>query len=196
MRTGDNGGSNPAHREQHSDPIIEATRRWVDRAIVGLNLCPFAGAVHRTNRIWYAISQAHDEESLLGDLRHELTALADTPAENRETTLLIHPYVLTDFLDYNEFLGRADDLLREMNLVGKFQIASFHPDYRFHGTGADDIGNFTNRSPYPLLHLLREDSVEWAVETGPNVDEILEANQKTMTKLGRAGWDALWNGRG
>ncbi|WP_242101695.1 DUF1415 domain-containing protein [Lysobacter sp. M2-1] len=172
------------------DPIAD-TRRWLERAVIGLNLCPFAKAVHARDQIRYVLSDADDPRDLLEQLGEELLLLCDTPADVVDTTLLIHPQVLQDFLDYNDFLDDADALLAQLGLEGVIQIASFHPHYQFAGTEPDDIGNYTNRSPYPTLHLLREDSVARAVEAFPDPDAIVERNQRTLAELGHAGWRAL-----
>lgn len=173
------------------DEVIRETREWLEKAVIGLNLCPFAKPVHVAGRIRYAVSQAETPETLLVDLLAELRTLAATDPEEIETTLLIHPRVLADFLDHNDFLGVADAALEELDLVGEIQIASFHPHYQFEGTGPDDIENYTNRSPYPILHLLREASVEEAVASFPDTDRIYKTNIETMRKLGIEGWRRL-----
>jgi hypothetical protein len=173
------------------DPVIQETRAWLEKAVIGLNLCPFAKPVHVAGRIRYAVSQAETPEALLVDLLAELRTLAAADPEEIETTLLIHPGVLTDFLDYNDFLGVADAALEELDLIGEIQIASFHPDYQFEGTAPDDIENYTNRSPHPILHLLRESSVEEAVASFPDTDRIYRANIETLQKLGLEGWRRL-----
>ena len=179
---------------RHASPeaIIAATRLWLLRAVIGLNLCPFAKAVHVRDQIRYVVSQARTEEELLADLGRELRALASADPEVCDTTLLIHPYALTDFLDYNDFLDVADAAIDELGLDGVLQVASFHPEYQFAGTEAGDVTNNTNRSPYPTLHLLREDSVDRAVEAFPQADRIYAANIETLERLGHAGWMALW----
>lgn len=174
------------------EAVIAATQKWVERAVIGLNLCPFAKAVQVKKQIRYMVSSATNVEDLMRDLIHELERLAETPAEKIDTTLLIHPYVLTDFLDYNDFLEIVDELLEEIGLAGELQVASMHPQYQFADTEVDDIDNYTNRSPYPTLHLLREASVDKAVEAFPEADRIYEKNIETMRKLGHAGWDKLW----
>ena len=173
------------------DHIIAATRAWVEKAVIGLNLCPFAKAVHVKQQIRYVVCDATAPEALLGVLMDELQALADADPERIDTTLLIHPQVLNDFLDYNEFLDVADAALEDMDLDGELQIASFHPHYQFADTEPDDITNYTNRSPYPILHLLREDSVERAVEAFPEASAIFDNNIETLRKLGHGGWKAL-----
>jgi hypothetical protein len=161
-----------------------------------LNLCPFAKAVQVKNQIRYVVSDATDEDALLIDLLHELESLYDADAEQVETTLLIHPYVLTDFLDYNQFLDVADAAISELELDGEIQVASFHPDYRFADSGPDDIGNFSNRAPYPTLHLLRETSVARAVAAFPDAEKIYQRNIETLQALGHAGWKKLWTTTG
>jgi hypothetical protein len=171
--------------------VLRATRAWVEQAVIGLNLCPFAKAVQTKNLIRYVCSDARDKVALLGALRTELQRLAETPIEQLETTLLVHPQVLGDFLDYNDFLDEADALLDEMGLDGMLQIASFHPQYQFAGTAADDIENATNRSPHPTLHLLREASIERAVAAFPEPEAIYETNMRTLRDLGASGWAEL-----
>lgn len=175
------------------DEVVAATRRWIERAVIGLNLCPFAKAVYIKikEQIRYAVSAAQDSEVLLGDLKRELDFLAQAAPEAVDTTLLIHPQVLGDFLEYNDFLTLADEVLVELDLEGVLQIASFHPAYQFAGTRADDITNYTNRSPYPMLHLLREASVDRAVPAFPEAEQIYQKNIETLRRLGVAGWKAL-----
>jgi hypothetical protein len=172
------------------DPL-EQTRRWLERAVIGLNLCPFAKAVHVRGQVRFALSEATTPGALLAELGEELARLRDADPEMLDTTLLVHPRVLRDFLDYNDFLDQADALLAAMDLEGVIQVASFHPDYRFAGTAADDPGNRTNRSPHPTLHLLREDSVSRAVAAFPDPDAIVGRNLDTMARLGDAGWRRL-----
>ena len=170
-----------------TDPLDD-TRRWLERAVIGLNLCPFAKAVAAKDQVRYVLSEADTEEALLEDLGAELLRLRDTPADEVDTTLIVHPHVLGDFLDYNEFLDAADALVAELDLEGVLQVASFHPQYQFAGTSPDDIGNFSNRSPWPTLHLLREDSVERAVAAFPEPDAIVDRNRETLERLGHEGW--------
>ena len=160
--------------------------------MIGLNLCPFARAPFVQQRIRFVVSPARDAHALLDDLRRELQALHATDPLISETTLLIHPQVLGDFLDFNDFLDVADEALRELALEGVLQVASFHPDYRFAETAADAVENCTNRSPYPTLHLLRESSVDSAVESDIDTGAIYRHNIATLQKLGEAGWRALW----
>ncbi|HMO47308.1 MAG TPA: DUF1415 domain-containing protein [Rubrivivax sp.] len=174
-----------------AEAALRATRAWVEQAVIGLNLCPFAKAVQVKGLVRWVCSQARDTATLLAALRAELLRLHDTPIEAIETTLLVHPWVLTDFMNYNDFLDEADALLRELDLEGTLQIAGFHPHYRFAGTDADDIANATNRSPHPTLHLLREASIERAVAAFPEPEAIYEANMRTLRDLGPSGWAAL-----
>jgi hypothetical protein len=170
------------------------TRRWIERAVIGLNLCPFAKAVYVKEQVRLVLSDASTPEALLEELAEELLLLRDTPAEQIDTTLIVHPDVLSDFLDYNDFLDNADAAVEALDLHGVLQVASFHPDYQFAGAAPDDIGNYTNRSPWPTLHLLREDSVERAVAAFPDPDVIVERNLQTLEKLGHAGWEKLLTG--
>lgn len=167
------------------------TRRWIERAVIGLNLCPFAKAVYVKQQVRLVLSDASTPEALLEELAEELLRLRDTPVEEIDTTLIVHPFVLEDFLDYNDFLDNADAALDALDLQGLLQVASFHPQYQFAGTAPDDVGNFTNRSPWPTLHLLREDSVERAVAAFPDPDVIVERNLETLEKLGVEGWRKL-----
>ncbi|MBC7945787.1 MAG: DUF1415 domain-containing protein [Burkholderiales bacterium] len=168
-----------------------ATRIWLERAVIGLNLCPFAKAVHAKNQIRYVVSDARSEQLLTADLARELQLLAAADADEIDTTLLIHPYVLEDFLDYNKFLDVADQAVEDLGLLGELQVASFHPRYQFAGTAPDDISNYSNRSPYPMLHLLREASVERAVAAFPDAGGIYEKNIATLQSLGHDGWQRL-----
>jgi hypothetical protein len=174
-----------------TENIIAATQRWLEKAVIGLNLCPFAKAVHAKKQIRYVVSAATTPEALLEELMEELRALQDADPGRIDTTLLIHPYVLTDFLDFNDFLDTVDIAVAEPEFNDEFQVASLHPQYQFAGTAPDDIENYTNRSPYPTLHLLREDSVDRAVAAFPDADRIVDSNIETMEKLGREGWKEL-----
>jgi len=173
------------------EQAIAQTRAWVDRAVIGLNLCPFAKAVQVKGQVRYVVCEAADAKTLLVALQDEMRLLAESPASELDTTLLIHPFVLQDFLDYNDFLDVADALLEEMDLVGVLQVASFHPDYQFEGTPVNDVTNATNQSPYPTLHLLREDSVDRAVDAFAEPETIFEANMRTLEDLGEDGWSRL-----
>ncbi|MBH9551370.1 DUF1415 domain-containing protein [Inhella gelatinilytica] len=175
----------------NEEQVIADTRAWVDKAVIGLNLCPFAKQVQVKGQVRYVVSSSTSVEALLYELAAELNHLHDTPAEQTDTTLLIHPGVLTDFLDYNDFLDAADALVAEIGLEGELQIASFHPQYQFEGTEVDDITNYSNRSPYPTLHLIREDSIDRAVAAFPEAESIFEANMETLEKLGIEGWKKL-----
>ncbi|MDR6673250.1 DUF1415 domain-containing protein [Xanthomonas sp. 1678] len=180
--------------DPNADPIA-ATRLWLERAVIGLNLCPFAKAVHVKQQIRYVLSDATTPEALLEELSEELLLLRDTPAEQIDTTLIVHPQVLGDFLDYNDFLDNADAAVDALDLHGILQVASFHPQYQFAGTAPEDIGNYTNRAPFPTLHLLREDSVERAVAAFPDADVIVERNLQTLETLGLDGWKKLFENR-
>lgn len=172
--------------------VLAATRRWLERAVIGLNLCPFAKAVYVKEQVRFVVSDASTPEALLEQLAEELLLLRDTPPEQVDTTLLIHPQVLSDFLDFNDFLDNADAAVEALDLAGVLQVASFHPDYRFAGTADEDIGNYTNRAPYPTLHLIREASIDRAVEAFPDADVIVQRNLSTLEKLGHDGWDRLF----
>ena len=174
-----------------NEEAISATKLWLERAVIGLNLCPFAKGVHVKNQIRYVVSDAQTPEELLEDVLKEFEVLAEASPEDIDTTLLIHPHVLTDFLDYNDFLEVVDAALEDVELDGELQVASMHPQYQFADTELDDITNYTNRSPYPTLHLLREDSIDEAVEAFPEAEQIFEKNIETMRKLGHEGWNAL-----
>lgn len=171
--------------------VVSDTVGWLERAVIGLNLCPFAKSVHVKGQVHYAVSRATSEEALLADLIDELKALVALDDKTRDTTLFIVPDWMQDFLDFNDFLDLAERTLVDLELDGVLQIASLHPHYQFAGTAEDDITNFTNRSPYPTLHLLREDSIDRAVEAFPNPESIFEANMQTLEALGVAGWQAL-----
>jgi hypothetical protein len=182
-----------ASQASREDAVVAATRRWIERAVIGLNLCPFARAPYVQDRLRIQVSGARDGEALADDLRAELEWLRDADATQHETSLLVHPFVLGDFADYNDFLDVADALLVEMELDGEIQVASFHPDYQFADAPPDAIENATNRSPYPTLHLLRESSIDRAVESGIDTDAIYQRNIETLRKLGAVGWRALEN---
>jgi hypothetical protein len=179
---------------QAMDPqaVIADTRRWLDRAVVGLNLCPFAKSVITRDQVRFVVSSAQDPEALATELAAELQHLAAADPERLDTTLLIHPQVLQDFGDYNEFLDLADAVLDELGLDGTLQVASFHPDYQFADAPADDVSHCTNRAPYPTLHLLREASIERAVAAFPDAADIYQRNIDTLQRLGWDGWRALW----
>lgn len=177
---------NPLSNETPDEVFVGATRGWLEKEVIGLNLCPFAREVHAANRIRYVVSRARSGEALRADLVSELKLLDSLDPAQVDTTLLIHPYVLGDFLTFNDFLDVADAALEELGYVGTFQIASFHPCYQFADTEPDDVTNRSNQSPYPTLHLLREDSVEKAVANYPEVEKISERNIETLRRLGAA----------
>lgn len=172
-------------------PAILATQRWVQRAVIGLNLCPFAKSVEVKGQVHYTETDARGWNDALQALEQELDALHALPSQQRDTTLLIFTHGLADFLEFNDFLHEADRLLRRKRLEGVFQIASLHPKYQFADTEADDITNYTNRSPYPTLHLLREESIDRAVAAFPQPEAIFETNMQTLRTLGLSGWNAL-----
>ena len=173
---------------KHED-IIKPVRNWVESVVIDLNLCPFAKRELVKNRVRFSVSEAVTEEQLLEDLHTELELLNNDDAI--ETTLLIHPKVLQDFYDYNQFLNYVDDLLDQMDLNGIYQVASFHPDYQFGGTEPDDVENYTNKSPYPMLHLIRESSLEQAIASYPDSDKIPERNIELLETMGREKMRAL-----
>ena len=174
------------------ESVIAATREWLEKAVIGLNLCPFAKAVYVKNQVRIVVSSARHLDGLLEDLDRELDFLAAADPEEVDTTLLIHPTLLPDFLDFNDFLQLADAAVEDHELEGILQVASFHPQFQFEGTEPDDMGNFTNRAPFPILHLLREASIERAVAAFPEAETIFERNIETLEKLGSAGWQDLW----
>jgi hypothetical protein len=173
------------------EEAIATTQLWLEKAVIGLNLCPFAKAVHVKKQIRYVVSDAITPEDLLKEVLREFEVLAESKPEKIETTLLIHPHVLTDFLDYNDFLEVVDAAIEEVELEGELQVASMHPHYQFADTEFDDITNYTNRSPYPTLHLLREASIDEAVAAFPEAEMIFEKNIETMQRIGHEGWKAL-----
>lgn len=174
---------------------IADTRRWLERAVIGLNLCPFAKAVLVKGQVHFACSEALDAQGVLADFERELDALLALPARQRDTTLLVIPGALDDFLEFNDLEARAQRLVRKRRLEGVIQVASFHPRFVFAGVEEDDIGNFTNRSPHPTLHLLREQSIDRAVAAFPDAAAIYDANIETLRRLGPQGWAALGVGR-
>jgi hypothetical protein len=178
--------------ELDREAIVAATRDWLEKAVIGLGLCPFAAGVYRRDQIRFQVSAQRSTEGLLQDLERELLHLQSADARLCETTLLIHPLVLDDFADYNQFLDEADAAVRALRLEGELQIASFHPAYQFAGSEPDDVENYTNRAPYPMLHLLREASVTHAAATFPGVDEIGDRNIAILRALGELGWRRLW----
>jgi len=173
------------------EEVLTQTRHWLEKAVIGLNLCPFAKAVYVKNQVRLVVSRARHADDLLEELDRELDLLVATPADEIDTTLLIHATLFDDFLDFNDFLEVADGVVEEHALEGVIQLASFHPRFQFDGTEPDDISNYTNRAPFAMLHLLREASVDKAVEAFPQADAIFEENIKTLEKLGHAGWKAL-----
>jgi hypothetical protein len=177
------------------DDIIAAMREWIEKAVIGLNLCPFAKAVYVKDQVRFVVSHAPHLDGFLEDLDRELDWLAAADPEQVDTTLLIHPALLPDFLDFNDFLQLAEAAVGEHGLEGVIQIASFHPRFQFAGTAPDDPGNYTNRAPFPTLHLLREASIARAVAAFPEAATIYERNIATLDALGLAGWQALWGSK-
>lgn len=173
------------------DAVVKSMQRWLERVVIGLNLCPFAKAVHVKNQVRYVVCRATEPADVLDVLREELLGLVQADPQLRDTTLLILPDAFVDFVDFNDFLYSAEKALRKLKLDGELQIASFHPQFQFADAEPDDIGNFTNRAPYPTLHLLREASIDKAVEAFPAAEQIYEKNIATLQRLGPAGWAAL-----
>ncbi len=176
----------PSHEE-----AIAATRKWLERAVIGLNLCPFAKSVHVKKQVRYVVSEATDSDVLLSDLERELHYLAAVSPDETDTALLIHPYVLGNFDDFTDFLDLVEVVVRTQGLAGQLQVASFHPDYCFADAEPDDLGNYTNRAPYPTLHLIREASLGRAVAAFPDASQIYERNIETLERIGLQGWRAL-----
>lgn len=174
-----------------SATVTDHTRQWLEKAVIGLNLCPFAKAPHVKNLVRISVSQARHLDGFLEDLDRELQLLGDTPADELETTLLVHPILFPDFDTFNQMLDIADAAVVDNGLEGIVQIAPFHPDFQFEGTDSDDIGNYTNRSPYPTLHLIREDSIAKAAQAFPDASAIFERNIALLEKMGHEGWDKL-----
>ena len=174
-----------------SATVTDHTRQWHEKAVIGLNLCPFAKAPHVKNLVRISVSQARHLDGFLEDLDRELQLLGDTPADELETTLLVHPTLFPDFDTFNQMLDIADAAVVDNGLEGIVQIAPFHPDFQFEGTDSDDIGNYTNRSPYPTLHLIREDSIAKAAQAFPDASAIFERNIALLEKMGHEGWDKL-----
>jgi hypothetical protein len=176
----------------HSDEaVLAATRRWLERAVIGLNLCPFAKAVHAKGQVHFAVSAADSAAQVLEDLASELDALVARDPAERDTSLLVVPHCLGLFLDFNDVVARGERMIRKKGLEGVIQLASFHPAYCFADANEDDVTNNSNRSPYPTLHLLREDSIDKAVRAFPDAEAIYGANIEILRKLGAQGWAAL-----
>ena len=176
----------------NDEAIIAATRKWIEQAVIGLNLCPFAKAVYVKQQVRFVVSRARHLDGFLEDLDRELDFLAAADHAVVETTLLIHPTLLPDFLDFNDFIPLAEAAVEEHDLQGVIQIASFHPAFQFEGTEPDDLSNLTNRAPFPTLHLLREASIDRAVAAFPEAETIYERNIETINALGQSGWQVLW----
>jgi uncharacterized protein len=174
-----------------AEQVLADMHRWIEKAVIGLNLCPFAKAVYVKNQVRLVVSRARHLDAFLDDLDRELELLSTTPAEQIDTTLLVHPTVFPDFFAFNDFLNVVDEVLEEHELDGVIQVAPFHPDFQFEGTEPQDADNLTNRAPYAVLHLLREDSIERAVASGDSAEDIVERNLQTVRRLGAAGWAEL-----
>lgn len=187
------GAGDPAASGGSAEQVIAATRQWVEKAVIGLRLCPFAAHAYLSGLVRYRVSEQQTAEGLAEELAQELLHLAAADPSVCETSLLIHPHVLNDFLGYNQFLDQADATVAALGLTGELQIASFHPAYQFAGSAPNDIENYSNRSPYPMLHLLREASVQRAAAAFPAVTEIGNRNMATLRELGEAGWRTLLN---
>lgn len=178
---------------EFSDQLIaEQTRHWIEEAVIGLNLCPFAKSVYQKGLVRVVVSQARHLDGFLDELDRELLLLRDTPATEIETTLLVHPKLFPEFEVFNDFLNVVDDVLQEHGLEGEIQVAPFHPKFQFEGTEPSDIGNATNWSPYPTLHLLREVSIEQVIDAGADPDTIVERNVALLQQMGRAGWEKIF----
>ena len=177
-----------ANTTETDDQIVARMRHWIERAVIGLNLCPFAKAVYVKDQVRIVVSRARHLDGFLDDLDRELLLLRDTPAEQVDTTLLVHPTLFPDFFVFNDFLDVVDEVVEEHELEGEIQVAPFHPAFQFEGTEPDDITNATNWAPYPTLHLLREASIDRAVASGDSAETIVERNLKTLQQLGPSGW--------
>jgi hypothetical protein len=175
----------------NKEEVLAAMRAWLEKAVIGLNLCPFAKAVYVKNQVRFVVSEAKHIDGFLEDLDRELDLLAAADSEEIDTTLLIHPTLLPDFEEFNDFTIIAEAAVAEHELEGILQVASFHPAFQFADTEPDDIGNYTNRAPYPTLHLIREASIERAVAAYPNAEAIYGRNIETLKTLGVEGWRAL-----
>ncbi|HEX5806458.1 MAG TPA: DUF1415 domain-containing protein, partial [Macromonas sp.] len=173
------------------EQVLADMRHWIEKAVIGLNLCPFAKSVYVKNQVRIVVSHARHLDALLDELDRELELLQTTPAEEVDTTLLVHPTLFPDFFVFNDFMGVVDEVVEEHELEGVIQVAHFHPDFQFEGVEPDDVTNATNRAPYATLHLLREDSVERAVASGDSAETIVERNLQTLQRLGPEGWKAL-----
>ncbi len=192
MSTASTSANQTQGSHDSAEQVIAATRTWLHKAVIGLQLCPFAPEPYLQDRVRYCVSEQRSRADLLDDLSRELRALQDADPLQCETTLLIHPRMLTDFGHYNDFLGDCEDAVERWGFQGELQVASFHPLYQFAGTGPDDIENYSNRSPYPMLHLLREASIARAVASFDGIDDIGARNIETLRRLGHEGWRRLW----
>lgn len=180
--------------EPNDQQVLADTRQWIERAVIGLNLCPFAKSVYVKSQVRLVVSRARHLDGFLDDLDRELDLLKSTPADEIDTTLLIHPTLFPDFVVFNDFLDVVDGVIEEHELDGEIQVAPFHPQFQFEGTEPDDVTNATNWAPYPTLHLLRETSIDRAVASGDSAETIVERNIETLRKLGHEGWRKCLNG--
>ena len=173
------------------EDIIQHTKIWLEKAVIGLNLCPFAKAPYNKGQVRIVVSHAKHLDRFLEDLDNEIQALLNTPANELETTLLVHPTLFGDFFLFNDMLDVADEALVDNQAEGIIQIAPFHPLFQFEGTEADDITNYTNRSPYPTVHLIREESIDRATQAFPDAEVIYERNMALLREMGLDGWQKL-----
>jgi hypothetical protein len=178
---------NPYADAREADEIELVARRWVEKIVIGLNLCPFAKAVHAKKQICYVVTAAIQPDDLLAELEHQIDVLVNADPAEVDTTLLIHPLAMLDFIDYHFFVGEADAALKRLEVQGVLQIAGFHPDFCFARSEPSDLANYTNRSPHPMLHLLRESSVERAVAAFPDAADIFAGNIERLRSLGLEG---------
>lgn len=178
---------------KHPDVVtVETlTRRWVENLVIGLNLCPFAKSVYSKDQVKIHVSEGKDLDCVSDTLVQLLQELDSTPAQQIDTTLLVIPYLFQDFYDFNDYMDVAEGVLERLDLLGKIQIANFHPAYQFAGTQADEMSNYTNRSPYPILHLIREASLDKATHQFPDASIIFERNIALMQELGIDAWEKL-----
>jgi uncharacterized protein len=173
------------------EKIIAACRHWLEQAVIGLNLCPFARKPYNLNRLRFTLSHARHLDAYLELLEQEILLLLQTPAIEIETTLIIEPQLFTDFDVFLDAATLAEQVLQDVNADGTIQIAPFHPDFQFADEPHNDISNYTNRSPYPILHLIRESSIDQAVAAFPDAATIYERNKALLRRMGAEGWAKL-----
>jgi hypothetical protein len=178
-----------------TDQVLALTRAWLERAVIGLNLCPFANGAYLQNQVRIVVSEAKHLDGFLDNLDAEIQYLRETPASVTDTTLLVHPGLFADFFVFNDFLNVVDTVLEEHDAVGEFQVVAFHPEFLFEGEAPDDMSHYTNRSPFPILHLLREDSLSRAIDAYGDTDAIHRRNQRVLRELGLTGWQVLLSGK-